>query len=202
MRKTLTYLFLSLLSLFAMAQQQAANILDRATEALRRAGGIRAEFTVKADNGYLSSGTISLKGEKFVLEAGDTKTWFDGHTQWTYLSSTEEVNISEPTSEELQSINPYVWLALYKQGYTSSLQSSDKQSYKILLTATNRKELQSVTIYIRKNTYLPLRICMMQQGGENTDIQITSCQTHQSYSDTFFKFDKRNYPDAEIIDLR
>ena len=58
-----------------------------------------------------------MKGDKFLLETEGVTTWFDGRTQWSYLASSDEVNVSEPTLEELQSINPYSWLSLYKQDY-------------------------------------------------------------------------------------
>lgn len=83
-------------------------------------GGIRAGFTVSASTGS-SSGSICLKGDKFVLEAGGVTTWFDGHTQWSYLVSSDEVNVSEPTADELQSLNPYAWLSLYRNGYRAEV---------------------------------------------------------------------------------
>lgn len=51
-----------------------------------------------------SAGVIELKGEKFVLKTDDGITWFDGKTQWSYLRSSDEVNISNPTGTELQAL--------------------------------------------------------------------------------------------------
>ncbi len=41
-------------------------------------------------------GSIDMLSDKFVLQVPDMITWFDGTTQWTYLKSSEEVNISIP----------------------------------------------------------------------------------------------------------
>ena len=125
-----------LLLLFAvpMSAQQpdAKNILERTAEAFRKAGGVKLAFTVNEQQGSYA-GVLYLEGEKFVVETEGMKTWFDGHTQWSYVASADEVNVSEPTQEELQTLNPYAWLSLYKQGYRLKLSSvggkQDKSVY-------------------------------------------------------------------------
>lgn len=190
----------------AAQQPDAKEILDRTAEAFRKAGGVKAAFTVRTPEAA-SAGAISLKGEKFRLEADGATTWFDGRTQWSYLPSSDEVNISEPTSEELQSINPYAWLSLYKQGYKLKLGKSDgagsKSLYEVVLTATDRKQdLLCIILYVSKDTFRPLRISMAQRGGDTAVVTIHSYQTGQDYPDSFFVFDRKAYPTAEEVDLR
>ena len=88
-----------LLLLFAvpMSAQQpdAKNILERTAEAFRKAGGVKLAFTVNEQQGSYA-GVLYLEGEKFVVETEGMKTWFDGHTQWSYVASADEVNVSEP----------------------------------------------------------------------------------------------------------
>lgn len=184
----------------------AKEILDRTAENFRNAGGVKATFTIRTSDGT-SNGTIRLKGEKFLLEADGTTTWFDGRTQWSYIASSDEVNVSEPTPEELQSINPYAFLSLYKHGYKEKLgkidNSQDDSLYKVVLTATDRKQdLQCIIFYIAKDSFRPVRVSMAQRGGETVVIIINSYQSGQSYPDSLFVFDKKAYPKAEIIDLR
>ena len=89
----------------------AQDILDRTATAFRQAGGIQADFTVQTYAKSIlqgsSTGVIRLKGEKFLLDADGVKTWFDGRTQWSYLTNSDEVNISEPTPEEALTLMPY-----------------------------------------------------------------------------------------------
>ncbi|MEL5893246.1 LolA-like putative outer membrane lipoprotein chaperone [Bacteroides sp. GD17] len=190
-----------------LAQQpDAKDILDRTAEAFRKAGGVKATFTVRTSEGS-STGVICLKGEKFRLEADGVITWFDGRTQWSYLASSDEVNISEPTPEELQSINPYALLSLYKHGYKLKLGKSDsarnKSLYEVVMTATDRKQdLLCIILYVDKDTFRPSRISMAQRGGDTAVVTINSYQIGQNYSDSFFVFDKKAYPTAEEVDLR
>ena len=118
MRKYIFSVLIALLSLPVIAQQQqsqAKAVLDKTAEAFRKAGGVKADFIIKSvTNGLVEgseSGTIQLKGEKFVLKASEVITWFDGKTQWSYVVRNDEVNVSNPTQEELQQINPYTFLA-------------------------------------------------------------------------------------------
>lgn len=189
------------------AQQLGAeDILARTSEAFRKAVGVKATFTVQTSEGS-SVGIIRLKGEKFLLETDGTTTWFDGRTQWSYLASSDEVNISEPTPEELQSINPYALLSLHEHGYKLKLgkveNSQLKPFYKLVLTATERKQdLQCIILYVTKDTFRPARISMAQRGGETALVIIDSYQTGENYPDSLFVFDKKAYPTAEMIDLR
>ena len=75
MKKYIFSVLIALLSLPVIAQQQQSQakvILDKTAEAFRKAGGVKADFTVKAvTNGLVEgteSGMIQLKGEKFVLK--------------------------------------------------------------------------------------------------------------------------------------
>lgn len=187
-------------------QPDAKEVLDRTAQAFSNAGGVRISFTVQAPEGS-SAGVIRLKGDKFLLETEGVTTWFDGHTQWSYLASSDEVNLSEPTAEELQGINPYAWLSLYKQGYSLKLGKADNPRlsslYKVVMTATGRKQdLQCVILYVTKDTYRPERVSMAQRGGDAVVIIINDYHTGEEYPDTLFTFDKKAYPTAEVIDLR
>lgn len=188
-------------------QPDAKDILDRTSEAFRKAGGVKISFTVKTAKDAPTAGTIRLKGDKFLLETEGVTTGFDGHTQWSYLSSSNEVNLSEPTPEELQSINPYAVLSLYQRGYELKMGKTDNPRfdsfYKVILTATDRKQnLQCIILYITKDTYRPARLSMALRGGDTAVIVIHSYQTGETYPDSLFVFDKKAYPTTEIIDLR
>lgn len=214
MRKYIFSVLIALLSLPVVAQQQsqAKAVLDKTAEAFQKVGGVRAEFTIKAiANGLVEgaeNGTIQLKGEKFVLKTSEVITWFDGKTQWSYVMRNDEVNVSNPTQEELQQINPYTFLYMYQKGFSYRLGTvktfQGKAVWEVILTAKNKKqELESMILYVTKDSYEPLYI-LLQQRGQNTrnEITITGYQTHLNYADDVFAFDRKQYPDAEVIDLR
>ena len=214
MRKYIFSVLIALLSLPVIAQQQsqAKVILDKTAEVFRKAGGVKADFTVKAvTNGLVEgaeNGTIQLKGEKFVLKTSDIITWFDGKTQWSYVTKNDEVNVSNPTQEELQQINPYTFLYMYQKGFSYKLGTvktyQGKAVWEVILTANDKKqELESITLYVTKSTYEPVYIQLQQRGQQTrNEITVTAYQTGLDYADHVFTFDRKAYPTAEVIDLR
>ncbi|WP_294543362.1 LolA-like putative outer membrane lipoprotein chaperone [uncultured Bacteroides sp.] len=215
MRKYIFSVLIALLSLPVIAQQQQSQakvVLDRTADAFRKAGGVKADFIVKAVTNGLAegteNGTIRLKGEKFVLKTSDVVTWFDGKTQWSYVAKNDEVNVSSPTQEELQQINPYTFLYMYQKGFSYKLGTTKtfrgKAVWEVILTAKDKKqELERITLFVTKDTYEPLYILLQQRGQQTrNEITVTSYQTRQNYADSVFAFDRKQYPGAEIIDLR
>ncbi len=193
------------LALPVLAQQEGArDILRRAADTFLREGGVYVSFSLRSSEG-LSSGTLRLKGEKFVLEAGGMTTWFDGHTQWTYLPSSDEVNISEPTDEELQTLNPYAWLYLYDREYDlQSLPAETSGQYKIEMSARSAGEqVERLVLWLDKSGLHPVKFSLTLAGNvEPTLITVRDYRTRQPYTDAMFVFDPGEYPTAEVIDLR
>ena len=191
-------LFLSV-SLSAQKDKQAREILDKTANALQQAGGIRATFE------GTGNGTLLLKGNRFYLNSGGIQSWFDGKTQWSYLESSEEVNVSNPTPEELQTINPYALLSIYKNGYNykyaGTKSRNGKQGFEVILTPENKQDITSITLFVSQ-TYQPLYIKVEQNNKSANEIIVTSYQTNQPLDNATFKFDKKKFPNAEVIDLR
>ena len=182
----------------------ARDILRRAADAFRRSGGVSASFSVRSPEGN-STGVIRLRGEKFVLEAGGMTTWFDGHTQWTYLSESDEVNISEPTDEELQTLNPYAWLSLYDRGYDLKLLPAGASDiYKVEMVARSPEaQVSRLVLWLDKSGLQPVKFSLTLAGSvEPTEITVGNYRTGQTYADAMFAFNPREYPTAEVIDLR
>lgn len=183
----------------AQKDKQAEDILNRTADALKKAEGIRATF------GGTSNGTLLLKGERFYLNSGGIQSWFDGKTQWSYLENSEEVNISNPTAEELQTINPYALLSIYKNGYNyryaGAKNRNGKQGYEVVLKPEKNQDIASITLFVSK-AYQPLYIKVEQSNKSVNEIIVTSYRTDLLFDDTTFKFDKKKFPNVEVIDLR
>ena len=194
MRKYIFSVLIALLSLPVIAQQQqsqAKAVLDKTAEAFRKAGGVKADFIIKSVTNGLVEGSES--GTK---------------TQWSYVVRNDEVNVSNPTQEELQQINPYTFLYMYQKGFSYKLGTvktyGGKAVWEVILTAKDKKQdLERITLYVTKNTYEPLYILLQQRDQQTrNEITVTGYQTRLNYADSIFSFDKKQYPNAEIIDLR
>ena len=184
--------------LHAQTDAKAEEVLDKAFSIWKADSGIRAEFE------GTENGVLLLKGDKFHLSNGNIESWYDGEAQWSYVADTEEVNISHPTPEELQSINPYHILMRYKTDfhyiYKGSQTRNGVKGHEIILTP--KGSTQDVIRLFISNTFQPLGIKMEHNGQTVSEINVTRYQTNQKFGEQTFRFNKLLYPNAEIIDLR
>lgn len=199
--KRLSVLFLALaitLGAFSQNAAQARKILDKTAAVIGRKGGATANFTMSGKYGN-SSGSISIKGNKFNARTSQAVVWYDGKTQWTYMKKNQEVNVSNPTEAQQQSMNPYKFIHIYKNGFNLGMKNVSG-GWQIHLTATNSKRsIKEMYITIDKN-YYPKTIKMRQSNGWTT-INVSSFKA-RNLSDASFRFNSKEYPHAEIIDLR
>lgn len=199
--KKLSLVFIALLAaigIYAQNAAQARKILDKTAAVIGRKGGASANFSISGKYGALS-GTISIKGNKFNARTPQAIIWYDGKTQWTYMKNSQEVNISTPTEAQQQSMNPYKFINIYKNGFKLGMKNVSG-GWQIHLYATNQKRtIKEMYITISKN-YLPQTIKMRQSNGWST-IKVSNFKA-KNLSDATFKFNAKDYPHAEIIDLR
>ena len=200
MKKIFTLWMLALLPYCISAQTdaKAAEVLDKALTQLAGNSGIRADFD------GTEKGFLLLKGEMFYLNNGNIESWYDGQTQWSYVADTEEVNISHPTPEELQTINPYYILMRYKADfdyiYKGSPIRNGVKGHEIVLTPKGASN-DRIRLFI-SDKFQPLAIKIERNGKTLSEINVTRYQTNQKWGDETFRFNKAQYPNAEIIDLR
>lgn len=202
MKKNISLIFFVLLiSTISTAQNasQALKILDKTAGIIGRKGGATANFAITGKYGN-TSGTIAIKGNKFRATTPDAIIWFDGKTEWTYIKKNEEVNISTPAEAQQQAMNPYKFITIYKNGFNLSMTSSASE-YNIHLVARNQgRTIKEMYITIDKRTYLPKQVKMRQSNGWTT-IKISNFKT-SNQNDASFRFNSKDFPKAEIIDLR
>ena len=186
-------------SLFTANAQSAKSVLDKAAASVTVASGVKANFRMNTTTGN-TSGTIAIKGKKFYATTPQAKIWFDGKTQWTYLKNNDEVNVSNPTEAQLQAINPYNFINLYKNGYTYTMNTAGT-NYVIHLTSNSAdRKIKELFITVNKKSYKPMQVKMLQ-GKKWTTFDITSIKK-EKIADSQFRFNSKDFPKAEIIDLR
>jgi outer membrane lipoprotein-sorting protein len=190
---------------------KALTVLNKAAENYAKSGGVKANFSIKlfAKGGASKdnfTGTIRLKGQRFKIESGDMTTWFDGSNQWVYLESSNEVNLSKPSSKDLLLMNPVNVFQLYKYGYSSKRLAdklfNGKKMYQIELKPTTTDQIQNIVVGFDQSTYIPVTLTISNRDKSRSVVSIGSYQAGQTYSDALFSFQPKEFPDAEVIDLR
>ena len=197
--KRLCFLITTVLFCTVTFAQTAKSVLDKAAANITVKSGVQASFKMTGSLGN-TSGTIAVKGRKFHATTPQAIVWFDGKTQWTYMKNNDEVNVTTPTESQLQAINPYNFINLYKSGYNSTLNKAGKD-YVVHLTASSKdKKIRELFITIDKSSYHPTQVKLLQ-GTKWTIFDIKDLKK-QNIPDSQFRFNAKDFPQAEVIDLR
>lgn len=189
---------LMLLIALASYGQSAKQVLDKTAGIISNKSGVTASFNISSQQYGKTSGTISIKGRKFHADTKEAKVWFDGKTQWTYVKQNDEVNVNTPTAADLQAINPYNFIYMYKQGYTATM-TKNGHNFVVTLKAKG-KSIQEMVITISQKSYVPSQIRMLQ-NKQWTTIHVNGFK-QANLAESTFRFNPKQYPNAEIIDLR
>jgi outer membrane lipoprotein-sorting protein len=197
MKKIVFALTMLVVCAAAMAQTPKT-VLDRTATVISNPGGITATFKMTGGMGN-ASGTIAVKGKKFQACSPVATIWFNGKTMWTYMKKNDEVNVTNPSDAELQKINPYNFINLYKKGYDMNM-SSAGSTHTVHLTAQSSQKIQEMFITVDKKSFHPTQVKMLQ-GRRWTTFEISELKT-TTLNDSMFTFNSKDFPSAEVIDLR
>ena len=197
--KKICFLITAAMLCVATYAQTATSVLDKAAATVTMKEGVKADFKMSGSMGS-TSGTIIIKGKKFHATTPQASVWFDGKTQWTYMKDNDEVNVSNPNESQLQAINPYNFINLYKKGYNYTLNKSGND-YVVHLTASNpQTKIKEMFISVDKKSYHPTQVKLLQ-GNKWTIFYITDLRK-EALPDSQFRFNAKDFPTAEVIDLR
>lgn len=182
--------------------QDANGILNRVIEAYDNSKGIEASYSMTYDK-TTDYGSIDMEGEKFRILSEDLKCWFDGKTQWAYSTMTDEVNVTEPTVDELQMSNPYIALKTFKDNSQNSVVITQDGSYLLSLIPVEEGDIKLIQLFIDKNKYQITKAVFSMVDNSMYTITVNNYVTGKKFSSKIFKYDSKYVPKGtQIVDLR
>lgn len=180
--------------------QDTRKILDKTASAINQKNGMKASFSVAGGTYNGMSGTIAVKGKKFQITTPQMIVWFNGSVMWTYVKSNEEVNVTHPNEAQLNRINPYTFVTMYRSSYKLSHEKKGNNYIAHLQAQAKNSRISEAYITINATSYLPSVVKICEKGVWST-IQLSKVQGAK-LSDSVFQFNAKEHPNAEIIDLR
>ncbi len=199
---------ISIISLNAQQKTDAESIIKNLTTTFSN-NTVKGVFTLSTigNNSVISQpnrGTFILKANKFVIEMEGVKVWFDGKTQWAYMSQSNEVSINEPDNTELQQLNPIALLSDFKS--KSKVQFSRQKSttnYVVeLIPKVKNKDFAKVVVQTNKANGNLVSIIILNNDKSQIKLSISNIQKGVQFKDASFTFDKSLYKGVTINDLR
>ena len=197
---------------FAQTANDSRAILDRAFAGYEASTGISLQFSINITeaNGVehqTQSGEAKIRGDRFKLMMDDIYVWFDGTTQWVLLKSVDEVNISNPTNEEIATISPLALLGMYRDGYV--LQSpvlktiNGRNAYVIeMIPVSSNSDFREVSVAVDRQTHTILQVNLTLSNGMRNRIDITNYNANHNFATSMFVFNENDFPGVEVVDLR
>lgn len=201
MKKTL--LFVMLFVAFAMNAQSPDQVLDNAIKAINNAGVVTANYAVSSSQGNMT-GSIVIKGNKFRLISNDLKCWYNGKTQWTYSSATDEVNITTPTASELAMTNPLAAAQSFKKNFTATKAPSQVAgSYAVLLKPKGKNDITQAVFYVTNGINLLNKAQLKMKNGSTVTVTLSGYKTKVNMPESTFTYNAKMVPaGTAVIDLR
>ena len=174
------------------AENRATRLLDKIVTPIESGKGISLKFLLQQSDMENVEGSIDMLSDKFVLQVPDMITWFDGTTQWTYLKSSKEVNISIPEKDELLQTNPCLLLQSYKKAFDCKFIEKKGDVCELSLIPKQHSEITEIEIFVDEKQTALTHITVIQKDGQKTDVDIIRYETNTNFPANHFVF-RRNY---------
>lgn len=189
--------------LYSIKAQSVSAIMSNVLSGIKDKQNISADFEITSAQ-FQTKGTFVMSGIKFRILTNDFKCWFDGNTQWIYTTVTNEVNIIEPTHDDLKLSNPYLAVMDYESSYNAKLKSKGKMGYIVELNAKNDNvNMSKIELTIDLNSYRITSAVVTLVEGETQVVKLGNYSVNKRIVDTIFVFDDNLVPKGtQLIDLR
>jgi len=197
----------------AAQDPKAKEILDKVSNINRNFKTIQIDFTFTLNNpktkaSETNTGWVALKGKSYRLHmpALGMDVYSDGKTTWSFLTASNEVNITEADPESDAALNPANLFTIYEKGFRNTYIGEEnvagKPSFVIELVPEAKKEYTKVRLYIDKSKYEINKAISYNKDGNAYTLTLKNMKTNQILADDFFKFNPAKFPKVQINDMR
>jgi len=201
-------------STFAQRDPKAKEILDKLSQTSKSYKTIQIDFSFTLENKTGSvtetnEGSVALKGKSYRLHmpAMGMEVYSDGAVTWSYLTQSNEVNISAVDADSDAALNPANIFTIYEKGFNYTYIGEENVAGKAaqiidLFPVDKGKEFTRVRLSIDKTKYQIIKAKTFNKDGNAYTLAMKNMKTDQNLSEDYFKFDPARYPKVEINDMR
>lgn len=213
-KKLVLFICLILAGLPSVYSQVASDpdatvIIDKLLETIQQEA-IKANFTLTVSDKnnetvQKQQGKFIIKNDRFVFDTDEVKVVFDGKDQWSYMASTNEVSITEPTEDEINQVNPLAVISSYRKNSIiifSRTEQSAQNDIIVMIPTIPGAEYKTIDIQINKTSANPSYIKLAGNNNYTVEIKFSNFRKGVSVNDKTFTFDSSEYPDIFENDLR
>jgi outer membrane lipoprotein-sorting protein len=191
---------------------EAKKILDAVSAKFKTFKAVQAKFALSIENATgkalgNKSGSLSMKGSKYRISITGQEIFCDGSNVSTYDKSANEVTITkiDPTANTITPqklfTNFYDKDFLYKLNGEATIKG--KKLQEIELTPIDKsKPFFKVLLYVDKAANTISSAKLFEKSGNKYTYTVSNLNGKAAVADAQFVFDAKQYPGAEVVDLR
>ncbi len=210
LRPALVFAFFYMgVTLLAQNDPEAEKWLNEASSTMSGYSNIYVEFDYVIENraedvSQELSGTVLLKGDKYVVNLFGSTQIFDGSKTYTIIPENEEVNISEADIDDVSTFTPSKFYSFYKSGYTYSMDDQTtikgkKVQFIRLVPIDSDSEVESILVGIEEASRHIHQVIEIGNNDTTTTLTAKKIVTDQEISDSAFTFDEKKYTDMNYL---
>jgi len=161
------------------------------------------------ENGAMNQddeGVLWVKKDKYYLTFDDQIVANDGVMMWNYQKNINEVSLFEAEDDDFVLFNPAKMLNNWNKEYDAKfIREEEVQKKQIIIVDFRPKKKSSfykIRIFIDINTSYIIKMMLYEMDGTTTTYTITKFTPNATIEDTKFVFNKKDYPNVQINDMR
>jgi outer membrane lipoprotein carrier protein len=195
------------LSAFAQVDPKAKVVLDAVSANLKSLKSMRASFTLAVSKTKEKrSGTISMKGLKYYINAGAQEIFCDAKTIYTYQKSAKEVTINDLDPNENTLSPSKLFTNFYDKEYKSRFVSEKKvgaiTQAVIELIPLKVKQFIKVELTVDRTKNIIISGRIFEKNGNVMTYNVANFVANAVLADNIFVWNIKKYPGTAIVDLR
>lgn len=215
MIKIFTSIVLSILLFVQVSTAQvvdakAKSILDKVASKAKTYNNMKFNFTYRmidkahdVDNEL--KGTIVMEGDKYNLTMMGRQVISDSKTVWTYSADDEEIQVNNADPSK----NAFSFLKLltsvnddYSAKLIKTVKEGSKSFYIIDLVPVKAQSYYKVRLKIDKSENWVTEATIYEKDNTMYVFTVVKFDANLSLPDSYFNFDVKKYPEADVVDLR
>ena len=212
MNKIVSFVFviLAFTGYSQVKDQKAVNLLDEVSKKTKAYKTIKADFSFTMENksakiNEAKTGTLLISGDKYRLTAAGQTVICDGKTIWTYIKESNEIQVNSLDNKD-DAMTPSKLLTSYNANYKSRIikdkSITDPNLEAVELIPNTSKNFNKAILTIDKNAKQVKSFALYDKSGNIFTYKVTKFTTDVPVTPSDFSYDAKQFPGAEVIDMR
>lgn len=191
---------------------EATSILKKVSSKYKDFKTLTSKVTMTIENAQgqkvsRQSGTLYLKGNKYFIQMGADASFSDGSSIYNYDKDAKEIQITRYNPDDHLITPQKLFTDFYKKDFLYKLNEDHVENgrtvQEVELTPVDKTQVYfKVLLQVDKAARNIIGAKVFEKNGNKYIYTITDQKSNTAIPDSKFTFNSKDFPGAEVIDLR